>query len=76
MATLVCDMPLPVHFEELELCDLPIASALSFFRNMEFDTLAKRFQQLAENAYGKEHFRCDVPALERSRDPQEQRSLF
>jgi DNA polymerase-1 len=61
MATLVCDLPLPVSLEELMLKDMPVDPALAFFRTLEFATLARRFLSLTQSTYGLEHFAPSSP---------------
>ena len=56
MATLVCDMPLPVSLKETALTQLPYKPVLEFFTKMEFTALTKRFQSLAESSFGSGKF--------------------
>lgn len=60
MATLVCDFPLPLTLEDAELRSMPTTPLLEFFRNVEFNTLWKRFQSVVQSEYGKRHFVQDV----------------
>lgn len=78
MARLVCDMPLPRELDELTLRDVPVARASAFLRQVEFLSLAKRLQTLAESDYGRAHFRAEEPIAmsKKQPDPQQQLSLF
>jgi len=59
MATLVCDIPLPVSLEEITLRNLPYTAVLEAFSELEFTALTKRFQALAESQYGLQRFRAE-----------------
>lgn len=56
MATLLCDIDLPVSLEESSLKGINIDAALAFFKDLEFNTLGKRLQGLVTSDYGKKHF--------------------
>lgn len=75
MATLVCDIPLPIPLQHLLFKDLPVDPVLSFFREVEFAGLLKRFMSLVESEYGRKHWKVSVmeaPAVK----GKEQMSLF
>ncbi len=61
MATLLCDIPLPVNFEEAELQNISIDPVLELFKTLEFNTLSKRYQQMAQSEYGAKHFLVSAP---------------
>jgi DNA polymerase-1 len=63
MATLVCDIPLPVELGQLRMKDMPTDRVFAFFKEMEFAGLEKRFDQLLKTPYGQAHFqsRPDTP---------------
>lgn len=65
MAELVCDIPLPYSLEEISLTGLDPEPLLSFFSEMEFSLLSKRFLKFLESEYGKQHFEADaLPTIE------------
>lgn len=74
MATLVCDIPLPFSLEEVTLKDFSTAPVLSFFREMEFAALQKRFLSIVESEYGKKYWKQEAKVEER--DERKQLSLF
>lgn len=79
MAQLICDMPLPLSLDSLTLRDMPVAEAIAFLREVEFLTLAKRFQSLLDSDYGRAHFRMaelTPSAVPTARKTEEQLSLF
>jgi DNA polymerase I len=78
MAQLVCDMPLPVALQETELKDMPVDPVLSFFKEMEFHTLSKRFHSMAGSPYGTQHFQPVTQVVEVAKkvDAENQLSLF
>ncbi len=63
MAELVCDMPLPLSLEELELTHLDTPKALEVFQDLSFVMLTKRLISLSEQPYGKSRFQ-PVPVPE------------
>ena len=56
MATLICDMPLPVPMKDLGFGKLPTQSIVDFFKEMEFTLLLKRIQQQLLTDFGSKHF--------------------
>ncbi len=56
MATLVCDFPLPVELNDLELRLIKTGRCAEFMTELEFHSLSKRLQSMCETPYGKEHF--------------------
>jgi len=56
MATLVCDFPLAIPLADLELKAITTGKAAAFFRELEFNSLAKRLQSVCESPFGKQHF--------------------
>ncbi|MCH6579751.1 MAG: hypothetical protein IH802_05250, partial [Nitrospinae bacterium] len=59
MSKLVCDILLPVSLEDLALRDLPVASLIAFFEELEFTLLSKRLRQFVETDYGATAFHAD-----------------
>jgi DNA polymerase I len=58
MAELVCDMPLPLTLEELELKNMDTPAGLQVFRDLSFVMLTKRLLSLTESEYGKARFQA------------------
>lgn len=56
MATLVCDIPLPVSVADLELKAMKAAEGLAVFQELEFNTLRRRMESLVASPYGQRHF--------------------
>lgn len=56
MAQLVCDIPLPLGLQALELHNLPTQAVLDAFADLGFVLLTKRLQALLQEPYGKQHF--------------------
>jgi DNA polymerase I len=56
MARLVCDMPLPIPFEDTHLGSMPTDPILHLFSELEFILLTKRLQSLIATPYGQRHF--------------------
>lgn len=59
MAELICDIPLPIPMEDIFLKDLDPNPLISFFTEMEFTLLTKRFVSLLGTEYGQEHYKTD-----------------
>ncbi|MDB4978679.1 MAG: polymerase [Candidatus Peribacteria bacterium] len=56
MATLVCDLPLPLPLEELALQTIPVDAAHALFEELEFTMLSRRLDSLCKTPYGLAHF--------------------
>ncbi|HAI98873.1 TPA: hypothetical protein DCL30_05085 [Candidatus Peribacteria bacterium] len=56
MAELVCDIPLPVALDDLEVKDEPSEKIDAFFARMEFSLLLKRLRTFVQSPYGAAHF--------------------
>jgi len=77
MAELVCDIPLSVKLKDIALRDIPAEPISTFFKEMEFTLLLKRFQQFLQTEYGKNHFTIPEGALlPLSPSKEDQLSLF
>ena len=80
MATLVCDIPLPMKLNDLALENLPIEPAIALFRSLEFTTLIRRLQSLAECTWGTKHFMehapTDLPSQGHRGELERQMALF
>ena len=61
MATLICDIPLPVALDALRLSGLDADPPISFFRGIESPGLAKRLEQFLSTPYGRTHFLPRAP---------------
>ncbi len=59
MATLQSDIPLPVTLEELYFSGVSSGRVCSFFAEMEFTLVMKRFENLLQTPYGQCHFLHD-----------------
>jgi DNA polymerase-1 len=53
MATLVCDISLPVSLDRLLLRDIPTDAVVAFLRSMDFTLLERRFRTLLTSQYGR-----------------------
>ncbi len=60
MATLVCDIPLPVTLEETRLSDIAVDAPKAFFSTIESPALSKRLDQILQTPYGKSHFHAEA----------------
>jgi DNA polymerase-1 len=67
MATLVCDIPMPVTLEDAALKSIAVDPVLELFKTLEFNTLSKRYQSLATSDYGVKHF--VAPTMEAPKAP-------
>jgi len=77
MATLVCDLALPIPLEELPFDKIPTDAGLEFLRELEFATLSRRFLSLAESEYGKQHFLpASAKPLTKEEKEEQQLSMF
>ncbi len=78
MAQLVCDMPLSLQLQDLSLTDLPTDTLVSFFQEMDFTLLLKRFQEVLKTSYGARIFQRSEIAIEAEPVPkaESQLSLF
>ena len=77
MATLVCDLPIRLPLELLEIRTINLEPAFAFFREMEFSVLSKRLQGTLGTPYGKSHFLSDVKTPEVTAKKKEQQlSMF
>jgi len=56
MAELVSDIPLAVSIQDLALKNIEASALMSFFEELQFTLLQRRFRSLVEGSYGKEHF--------------------
>lgn len=56
MATLVCDIPLPLPLSTLRIKELPVQPLLTFFQTMEFTLLERRFRSFLTTEYGRRVF--------------------
>jgi DNA polymerase-1 len=77
MATLVCDIPLPVPLRGLLVSPRSTAALLTIFHTLEFTMLSRRLSDFARTPYGEKLF---IPATAQSRNsgavPAPQQSLF
>ncbi len=76
MATLVCDLALPVPFEEAALADVPVDAAQELFRELEFSMLGRRLESLRTSPYGLAHFRQSAEMQKKKEAAESQLSLF
>ncbi len=78
MAVLVCDIPLPLTLEELELKAVNIDDCFALFQELEFSMLTRRFRELLTTPFGQRAFTASAPVAVPAK-PQvskEQLSLF
>lgn len=73
MAELICDIPLSITLKDLELKNIQAAGLMSFFEELQFTLLQRRFRSLVEGPYGKEHF---LPLAVTPEPVESQLSLF
>lgn len=56
MATLLCDIPMPVSLEDTALHNIRLDPVLELFKTLDFNTLSKRYREVAASDYGAKHF--------------------
>lgn len=61
MATLLCNIPLPLTLEESALQNIALDPVLELFKTLEFNTLSKRYREMASSDYGTKHFTIIAP---------------
>lgn len=69
MATLICDMPLPVPLDDLAFSGIDPAPILSVFSELGFTLVTRRLLSLLETPYGQAHFLLLSPSQIRSASP-------
>lgn len=62
MAVLVCDIPLAVSFEDMRLEGLSADPVLSFFQEVNFTMLTRRYKEFLQTPFGKKAYFsiCDI----------------
>ncbi len=75
MATLVSDMPLPHSLEQITFHNLPTDPVVTFFRDVEFAALIKRFDALVKSPYGSGRWQ-QTPVVDVAVKEKSQMSLF
>lgn len=76
MATLLCDIALPVALDDLTVKVQSPSALLTTFRNLEFTMLARRLDDLARTSYGQRLFVGGQEQRENAVEMQAQQSLF
>lgn len=76
LATLQCDLPLPVSLEDVQLQELPIDPVRSLFRQLEFTLLSRRLESLISSPYGKAHFWSVTDVMAEPEEEEKQMTLF
>ncbi len=62
MSVLICDMPLPLPFDEIEVGKIQTEPVLKLFQELEFYLLTRRLQAVLATPYGQKHFIGDASA--------------
>lgn len=60
MAVLLCDAPLPVPLDQVNIDHQPVEPIVEMFDRLEFMMLRRRFENLLETDYGKRSFQGSV----------------